>query len=149
MEIPDDGVRIDTGYLVKVPVRWSDMDVFQHINHARMVTLIEEARIPWLFYDERPTAPLRDGCVVVDLHVKYQAQLRHDQGPIEVLMYLEKLRSVDFIVGYEVRAAGADPDSKPAVVASTQLASFDISTQRPRRMTDAEKDYLREFLRQA
>ena len=45
MEIPDDGVRIDTGYLVKVPVRWSDMDVFQHINHARMVTLIEEARI--------------------------------------------------------------------------------------------------------
>ncbi|HNP57483.1 MAG TPA: thioesterase family protein [Gordonia sp. (in: high G+C Gram-positive bacteria)] len=149
MEIPDDGVRIDTGYLVKVPVRWSDMDVFQHINHARMVTLIEEARIPWLFYDERPTAPLRDGCVVVDLHVKYQAQLRHDQGPIEVLMYLEKLRSVDFVVGYEVRAAGADPASKPAVVASTQLASFDISTQRPRRMTDAEKDYLREFLRQA
>ncbi len=149
MEIPDDGMRIDTGYLVKVPVRWSDMDVFQHINHARMVTLIEEARIPWLFYDDRPTAPLRDGCVVVDLHVKYQAQLRHDQGPIEVLMYLEKLRSVDFVVGYEVRAAGADPASKPAVVASTQLASFDISTQRPRRMTDAEKDYLREFLRQA
>ena len=36
-------------------VRWSDMDVFQHINHARMVTLLEEARIPWLFHDGCPT----------------------------------------------------------------------------------------------
>ena len=107
MEIPDEGCRTARGYLVKVPVRWSDMDVFQHINHARMVTLLEEARIPWLFYDERPTAPLREGCVVVDLNVKYQAQLRHDQGPIEVLMFVEKLRSVDFTVGYEVRPAGA------------------------------------------
>ena len=69
MEIPDEGCRTARGYLVKVPVRWSDMDVFQHINHARMVTLLEEARIPWLFYDERPTAPLREGCVVVDLNV--------------------------------------------------------------------------------
>jgi acyl-CoA thioester hydrolase len=25
------------------------MDVFQHVNHARMVTLLEEARIRWLF----------------------------------------------------------------------------------------------------
>ena len=25
------------------------MDVFQHVNHARMVPLLEEARIPWLF----------------------------------------------------------------------------------------------------
>ncbi len=148
MEIPEEGVRVGNGYLVKVPVRWSDMDVFQHINHARMVTLIEEARIPWLFYDERPTAPLREGCVVVDMHIKYQAQLRHDQGPIEVLMHVEKVRSVDFIVGYEVRPAGAGLDTKPAVVASTHLASFAIDTQRPRRMTDAEKDYLREFVRE-
>ncbi|GED97542.1 acyl-CoA thioesterase [Gordonia crocea] len=148
MEIPEDGCRTDRGYLVKVPVRWSDMDVFQHINHARMVTLIEEARIPWLFFDDRPTASLRDGCVVVDMHVKYQAQLRHDQSPIEVLMYVEKLRSVDFIVGYEVRPAGADLDSKPAVVASTHLASFDIETQRPSRMTDEARAYLREFLRE-
>ena len=27
----------------KVDIRWSDMDVFQHVNHARMVTLLEEA----------------------------------------------------------------------------------------------------------
>lgn len=144
----DDGQQTERGYEVSVPVRWSDMDVFQHINHARMVTLLEEARIPWLFYDDKPTAPMRKGCLVADLHVKYQGQIRHDESPIRVTMFVEKLRAVDFTVGYEVRPYGAAPDAKPAVVASTQLVSFDIDTQRPRRMTPEERDYLASFVRE-
>ncbi|MFT3714843.1 MAG: thioesterase family protein [Gordonia sp. (in: high G+C Gram-positive bacteria)] len=141
------GHRTDRGYVVEVPVRWSDMDVFQHVNHARMVTLLEEARIPWLFYDDKPTAGMREGCLVADLHVKYQGQVRHDESPIQVTMFTERVRACDFTVGYEVRPSGADPDSKPAVVASTQLVSFDIDTQRPRRMPPEEKEYLESFLR--
>lgn len=133
--------------MVKVPVRWSDMDVFAHVNHARMVTLIEEARIPWLFYDERPTASLRAGCVVADLHVKYREQVRHDEGPIAVTMFVEQLRAVDFTVGYEVRPRDADPDAKPAVTATTQLVAFDVDAQRLRRLTAEEKDYLASFIR--
>jgi acyl-CoA thioester hydrolase len=143
----DSGTATADGYVVKVPVRWSDMDVYQHINHARMVTLLEEARIPWLFLDGRPTAPLRDGCLVADLHVKYQAQLRHSEGPIEVTMYVQRLRAVDFTVGYEVRAAGTDPAAKPAVVASTQLVAFDVAGQRIARLTPEQKDYLNSFRR--
>ena len=145
----DNGHETDRGYVVTVPVRWSDMDVFQHINHARMVTLLEEARIPWLFYDDKPTAAMRKGCLVADLHVKYQGQIRHDESPITVTMFVERLRAVDFTVGYEVRPYGAAPDSKPAVVASTQLVSFDIDTQRPRRMPPEEKAYLQSFLRES
>lgn len=143
----DDGRVSDRGYEVSVPVRWSDMDVFAHINHARMVTLLEEARIPWLFYDDKPTFAMRKGCLVADLHVKYQGQIRHDESPIRVTMFVEKLRAVDFTVGYEVRPHGAAPDSKPSVIASTQLVSFDIDTQRPRRMTPEEKAYLQSFVR--
>lgn len=144
----DDGCRTARGYEVSVPVRWSDMDVFAHINHARMVTLLEEARIPWLFYDDKPTALMRKGCLVADLHVKYQGQIRHDESPIRVTMFVERLRAVDFTVGYEVRPYGADPESRPSVVATTQLVSFDIDTQRPRRMTADEKAYLQSFLRE-
>mgnify|MGYP002129822987 CR=1 FL=1 len=46
------------------------MDAFQHINHARMVTLLEEARIPWLFEDGAPTVTLRDGAVIADLGLR-------------------------------------------------------------------------------
>jgi acyl-CoA thioester hydrolase len=129
----------------KVDVRWSDMDVFQHVNHARMVTLLEEARIPWLFEDGRPTAPLREGCVLADLRVRYRGQLRHEDTPLDIAMWIEQLRAVDFTIGYEVRANGTAPDSPPAVIASTQIAAFDMRSQRLRRLTDSERDYLAEW----
>ena len=28
---------------------WSDLDVFGHVNNARTLTLLEEARVDWLF----------------------------------------------------------------------------------------------------
>ena len=135
------------GFHTKVGVRWSDMDVFQHINHARMVTLLEEARIPWLFEDGIPTVTLRDGAVIADLHVRYRGQLRHDDGPLDVLMWIDQIRAVDFTIGYEVRAGGADPSSAPSIVASTQIAAFDIDTQRLRRLTAAEREYLERWQR--
>ncbi|WP_255649182.1 thioesterase family protein [Nocardia australiensis] len=130
----------------KVDVRWSDMDVFQHVNHARMVTLLEEARIPWLFEDGRPTAALREGCVLADLRVRYRGQLRHEDTPLDIAMWIEQLRAVDFTIGYEVRAAGAAPGSPAAVIASTQIAAFDIQQQRLRRLTETERDYFTEWM---
>ncbi|HEY5855612.1 MAG TPA: thioesterase family protein [Aldersonia sp.] len=126
----------------KVEVRWSDMDAFQHINHARMVTLLEEARIPWLFAEGRPTLGLRDGCVIVDVHVRYRGQLRHEDTPLDVAMWIMQLRAVDFTIGYEVRAARSDPALPPAVEATTHLAAFDIGAQRLRRLTPPEREFL-------
>ena len=123
------------------------MDAFQHINHARMVTLLEEARIPWLFYDDKPTKSLRTGAVIVDLHVRYRGQLHHEDTPLDILMWVDKLRAVDFTVGYEVRPAGAAPDSTPAVTATTQIAAFDIDAQRLRRFTPEEREYLASWRR--
>ncbi|MFG1792481.1 acyl-CoA thioesterase [Nocardia sp. NPDC049149] len=122
------------------------MDAFQHVNHARMVTLLEEARIPWLFEEDRPTAELRTGCVLADLRVRYRGQLRHEDTPLDIAMWIEQLRAVDFTIGYEVRAAGAAPDSPPAVLASTQIAAFDMNAQRLRRLSDAERGYLAEWM---
>ncbi|NUS43870.1 MAG: acyl-CoA thioesterase [Mycobacteriaceae bacterium] len=129
-----------------VEVRWSDMDAYQHINHARMVTLLEEARIPWLFADDAPTRALRTGCVLTDLRVRYRGQLRHDDTPLDIAMWAEQVRAVDFTIGYEVRPAGASIADPPAVTATTQLAAFDIDTQRLRRLTPAEKGYLQQWL---
>ena len=30
---------------LSIPVRWSDLDAYGHVNNARMLTLLEEARI--------------------------------------------------------------------------------------------------------
>ena len=39
---------MSAGFVAPVPVRWSDIDVYQHVNHATMVTILEEARVPFL-----------------------------------------------------------------------------------------------------
>ena len=62
----DEGTKTEHGYLVKVPVRWSDMDVYQHINHARMVTPAGRGAHPVVVLRRPATVTLRSGCVVAD-----------------------------------------------------------------------------------
>ncbi|PXW30669.1 UNVERIFIED_CONTAM: acyl-CoA thioester hydrolase [Williamsia faeni] len=134
-------------FVADVPVRWSDMDAFGHINHARMVTLMEEARVEWLLSAGEQYAPLIKSAMIVTVEIRYQAQLRHEDSPLRISMWIKGFRSVDFTIGYEVRSAHADADSKPACVASTQMAVVDIEKQSLRRLTDTEKGYLSQWSR--
>ncbi|GAC67710.1 acyl-CoA thioesterase [Gordonia soli] len=141
--LPDGGFAFDA----HVVVRWSDMDAFGHINHARMVTLMEEARIQWLLSAGEEYAPLIKSAMIVHVDIRYQSQLRHDDSPLHVGMWIVGNRSVDFTIGYEIRSAQAAPDSKPACVARTQMAVVDIEAHTLRRLTDHEKVLLRQWSR--
>ncbi|WP_404851034.1 acyl-CoA thioesterase [Dietzia kunjamensis] len=128
-----------------MPVRWSDQDLYHHVNHARMITLIEEARIPWLFSEGNPTATLTAGAVMTDLAVKYRGQVKHADGPIRVRMWCEKVGGAMFVARHEVRGRTTPDSAPPAVDCTATIAAFDLATQRPRRFTRAERDYLLEF----
>ncbi|MBE7194064.1 MAG: acyl-CoA thioesterase [Gordonia polyisoprenivorans] len=134
-------------FTAEVGVRWSDMDAFGHINHARMVTLMEEARIAWLLSAGEEYTPLIKSAMIVHVEIRYQSQLRHDDSPLRIGMWIKGFRSVDFTIGYEIRGAHADPVSKPACVASTQMAVVDVEAHSLRRLTDTEKGYLRAWSR--
>jgi acyl-CoA thioester hydrolase len=120
--------------------------MYQHINHATMVTLLEEARIPFL---REPFGPEIDtiGLLIADVHISYKAQVRLIDSPLQVTMWTKKVRSVDFTIGYEVRPVGASPDSKPAVIADTQLAAVHIREQRLQRLSHGQKAYLQQWAR--
>ncbi|WP_185090975.1 acyl-CoA thioesterase [Gordonia oryzae] len=137
----------ECAFTSEVGVRWSDMDAFGHINHARMVTLMEEARIAWLLSAGEEYTPLIKSAMIVHVEIRYQSQLRHDDSPLRIGMWIKGFRSVDFTIGYEIRGAHADPMSKPACVASTQMAVVDIEAHSLRRLTDTEKGYLRAWSR--
>ncbi len=132
----------DFAFVAEVGVRWSDMDAFGHINHARMVTLMEEARIAWLLSAGEDYAPLITSAMIVHADIRYQAQLRHDDSPLRIGMWIKGFRSVDFTIGYEIRSGVADDASRPACVASTQMAVVDIEKHTLRRLSPTEKDYL-------
>lgn len=134
------------GFIAPVHVRWSDIDMYQHVNHATMVTLLEEARIPFL---REPFGPEIEtiGLLIADVHISYKAQVRLIDSPLQVTMWTKRVRSVDFTVGYEVRSVGAPPDSKPAVIADTQLAAVHIKEQRLQRLSPQQREYLERYLR--
>ena len=134
------------GFTAPVHVRWSDIDMYQHINHATMVTILEEARIPFLrepFGEEITTI----GLLIAEVNISYKAQLLLVDSPLQVTMWTKRVRAVDFTVGYEVRSVGAPPDSKPAVIADTQLAAVHIEEQRLQRLSGAQREYLQRWTR--
>ncbi len=129
-----------------VHVRWSDIDTYQHVNHATMVTILEEARVDFL---REPFAAdvTTIGLLIHEVRVLYKGQLRLADSPLQVSIWTKRLRAVDFTLGYEVRALGADPDSKPSVIAETQLAAVHIKEQRLVRLSETHRDYLQRWLR--
>ncbi|NNG98213.1 acyl-CoA thioesterase [Gordonia araii] len=148
--VSDDAPRLgkhEFAFVARVPVRWSDMDAFGHVNHARMVTLMEEARVEWLLSAGPEYQPLIKSAMIVHVDIRYQSQLRHTDSPLQIGMWIKGFRSVDFTIGYEIRAAGAAVESKAACVATTQMAVVDIEAHSLRRLTDEEKYYLRSWSR--
>jgi acyl-CoA thioester hydrolase len=137
---------VANGFTTGVRVRWSDIDMYQHINNATMVTILEEARVDFLrepFADDVSTI----GLLIHEVQVLYKGQLRLADSPLQVTMWTKRLRAVDFTVGYEVRAVDADPESKPSVIAETQLAAVHIDEQRLVRLSPSHREYLQRWLR--
>lgn len=134
------------GFVTPVPVRWSDIDMYQHVNHATMVTILEEARVPFL---HEPFAGDIDttGLLIAEVKVSYKGQVRLTDSPLQVTIWVNRLRAVDFTLGYEVRSVHADPDSKPAVIGETQLAAFNIEEQKLVRLAPHHREYLQRYQR--
>jgi acyl-CoA thioester hydrolase len=133
--------RAAAGFVASVPVRWSDIDMYQHVNHAIMVTILEEARVPFLAPAFGPSITTT-GLLIAEVRIAYKGQLRLVDSPLQVTMWVQRLRAVDFTLGYQVRSVGAEPDSKPAVIAHTQLAAFDIDEQKLVRLSAEHRGYL-------
>ena len=137
---------MSTGFTTGVRVRWSDIDMYQHINHATMVTILEEARVDFLrepFADDIENI----GLLIHEVRVLYKGQLRLVDSPLQVTMWTKRLRAVDFTIGYEVRSVSAPPDSRPAVIAETQLAAVHITEQRLVRLSERHREYLQRWVR--
>ncbi|MFJ7219457.1 acyl-CoA thioesterase [Amycolatopsis sp. NPDC098790] len=132
-------------YVSHVRPRWTDMDVYGHINHAKMVTLLEEARIPLLFEGAVVAGleQLPKGIVVVKLEVAYKAPIVVSGQQLRVDIDLTELRAASFTLAYRVHT-GPAADDPVAVTAETVLAPYDTVALRPRRLSPAESEFLKQ-----
>jgi acyl-CoA thioester hydrolase len=126
-------------YRTLVPMRWSDMDVYRHINNVQIVRLLEEARVQaFAAWDEPGSEPvLERGVLVARTEVEYLRQLDFRLAPIAVDLWVSRLSGATIELGYEVREP-EDDDSEPYARAESTLVMFDLVANRPRRLSPTE-----------
>ena len=94
-------------YRVDVPLRWSDMDAYGHVNNVQFLRLLEDARVigfqEWFGQDR---SLLSEGVIVARHEIEYLAPLDFRHAPISVDMWATKIAGSSFNLAYEVR----DPD---------------------------------------
>lgn len=126
-----------------VPLRWSDMDAYGHVNNVQFLRLLEDARViafrEW-FGEERTM--LDSGVLVARHEIEYLAPLTFRHAPIAVDLWTTKIGGARFDVSYEVR----DPDdigSQLYARAETTLVAYDFRTSSPRRLSPSERGQLK------
>lgn len=130
-------------FVAEVGLRWSDMDAFGHVNHAKTVTLLEEARVQLLFTEaaRQGRSGMAEGMVVARVAIDYHAPLAFDVGPLQVFLSVRNLRAASFVMDYSAYAH----ESTAVASAETLLVPYDVGSRRPRRLAEDERSFLAEW----
>ena len=125
-------------FLYHCPVRWSDMDVYGHVNNARFLTLYEEARVALMFVGAREhgITSFEQGVVISRHEVDYLRPVDY-ADPVRIELWVAELRPSRFVIGYELFDREA-----VASRARSVCVPFDLAAGRPRRLSDAEREFL-------
>ena len=119
-------------------VRWSDLDAYGHVNNARFLTLYEEARVALMFIEARKAGvtSFEQGVVISRHEIDYMRPVDYTD-PVHIELWIEEIRPSRFTVAYELFDGGA-----VASRARSVCVPFDLAAGRPRRLSDAEREFL-------
>jgi acyl-CoA thioester hydrolase len=132
-------------YTNKQFVRWDDIDAFGHVNNAKYLTYIQEARFQWSYYqyaskNEKPTLV---EMVVARNEIDYIVPIYECGLFYDVNLWVESIGNTSFVLGYEV----VGPDGTVhAKVKSVQVA-VSMETKKSRPITEIEREFLIQYLK--
>jgi acyl-CoA thioester hydrolase len=121
-------------YTGKQFVRWDDIDAFGHVNNAKYLTYIQEARFLWSSIIEM---------VVARAEVDFIEPIYEGGRFYDVNLWVEAIGNSSFTMGYEVVG---DNGLVHAKVTTVQVA-VSMETKKSRPLTDAEREFLNKFLK--
>lgn len=118
------------------------MDVYGHVNNARFLTLYEEARIALMFVRARVEGvnSFEEGVVISRHEVDYLRPVDYGDR-VRIELWVAEIRPSRFTIAYELLAGTA-----VASRARSVCVPFDLAAGRPRRLSDAEREFLRPWL---
>ena len=122
----------------EVQLRWSDPDSLGHVNHARALSLLEDARLAM----QDPDPERRSGLILARLEVDYLRQLYYRVGErLCVHSGVTRLGTKSFTVRQELIQ-----DGEVAIRADVVMVVFDFATDSSRALSDGERAHWSRFL---
>lgn len=115
-------------------VRWDDIDAFGHVNNAKYLTYIQEARFLWSPFMEM---------VVAKAEVDYLVPIYVGGRFYDITLWVEQIGNSSFTLGYEVIG---DNGVVHAKVKTVQVA-VSMETKKSRPLTDSEREFLKQYLK--
>ena len=120
-------------FIYDVPVRWSDMDAYGHVNNARFLTLYEEARVAMFFIGakEHGLGSFEEGIVIARHEIDYVRPVVVGDR-LELRTWIDSAAAASCKRATEIRG----PGGVVAARAMTTWAYVDITSGRPTRIPD-------------
>jgi acyl-CoA thioester hydrolase len=125
-----------------VQLRWSDPDSYGHVNHARALSLLEDARLAVAADAPRSEPGRLPDIILARLEVDYLRQLYYRVGEVlTVRSWVARIGTKSFTVRQELIQDGV-----PAIRADGICVAFDIATDTSRALTDEERAFWARYL---
>ena len=118
----------------RIEIRWVDLDVYGHVNHAVYLTYLEEARDEWLGRALGDPAKIWD-YVVARVAIDYRRELNLDDDAIVARCRLDRIGTSSIRTQEAVLTTGGEV----AAEAEAVLVARDAETGRSRPLTAEER----------
>ena len=91
----------DKVFRIPMPVRWSDLDAFNHVNNARYLTFLEQARIEWFETIGERWVTDEYAPVLVSSLLNYKRPIEYPAS-VFVELFTEKLGNSSVVIGHRI-----------------------------------------------
>jgi acyl-CoA thioester hydrolase len=124
-------------------IRWDDMDAFGHVNNAKYLVFVQEARIDmfWKSRVESGLKPVFDDMVVARAEVDYKMPITQTNQDFDIEIWVSKIGGAAFDLEYKISST----DGEHAHIKTVQVA-VDLETKKSRRLTEEEREILNGYL---
>lgn len=132
--------------VVSVAVRWSDIDAYGHVNNAELLRILEEARIQAFWASAaspRPATAILDAApgsetvtLIARQEIEYLQAIPYQHQPLRIEMWISHMGGASIDLCYEVYDHASEQKFARAL---TTIVMADAQTQKPRRITAAER----------
>ena len=127
----------------KAHVRWDDLDAFGHVNNAKYLVFVQEARFDLVSFDRirRGFEPILTDMVVGRAEIDFLLPIYVGGIDLDVAIWITAIGNSSFAVAYELSSeAGLHARAKTIQVA------VDMETKKSRPLSQEEREFLMALL---